>query len=123
MDDRAGEPSVGTITPKLVGARGRLFRKYALLFAVIVSVTLVANGLLDIWFSDREQNALLKRIHTGASHSAATKIGQFVKEIEGQLGWTTQLAWTTANVEQRRLEALRLLRLSSEKWHPADHLR
>jgi two-component system, NtrC family, sensor kinase len=113
MDDRAGEPSVGTITPKLVGARGRLFRKYALLFAVIVSVTLVANGLLDIWFSDREQNALLKRIHTGASHSAATKIGQFVKEIEGQLGWTTQLAWTTANVEQRRLVALRLLRLSS----------
>ena len=86
MDDRAGEPSVGTITPKLVGARGRLFRKYALLFAVIVSVTLVANGLLDIWFSYREQNALLKRIHTGASHSAATKIGQFCQGDRGPVG-------------------------------------
>ena len=27
------------------------------------------------------------------------------------MGWTTQLAWTPGNVEQRRLEALRLLRL------------
>ena len=38
------------------------------------------------------------------------KISHFVKEIEGQMGWTTQLAWSDGDIEQRRLEALRLLR-------------
>ncbi len=36
-------------------ARGRLFRKYVALFVAVVSVALIANGLLDIWFSYREQ--------------------------------------------------------------------
>jgi signal transduction histidine kinase/ActR/RegA family two-component response regulator len=110
MDGRAGEPSVGTVPVGLVRARGRLFRKYALLFAVIVSAALVANGLIDIWFSYREQNALLMRFQQERADAAAAKIGQFVKEIEGQIGWTTQLAWTAGSVEPRRLEALRLLR-------------
>lgn len=111
MDGRAGEPSVRARAVGQVSRRGRLFRKYVLLFAVIVSGALTANGLLDIWFSFREQTALLMRIQQEQADSAAAKIGQFVKETEGQMGWTTQLAWTTGNVEQRRLEALRLLRL------------
>ena len=93
-----------------VSRRGRLFRKYVLLFAGIVSAALIANGLLDIWFSYREQKALLIRIQREQADAAATKISQFVKEIEGQLGWTTQLAWSASSIEQRRLEALRLLR-------------
>ena len=108
MDVRAGESSVATLPPTSV--HGRLFRKYALLFAGIVSAALIANGLLDIWFSYREQRALLIRIQREQADAAAAKISQFVKEIEGQMGWTTQLAWSGGNVEQRRLEALRLLR-------------
>ena len=38
------------------------------------------------------------------------KIGQFIKEIESQLGWTTQLPWSASTLEQRRFDALRLLR-------------
>ena len=38
------------------------------------------------------------------------KISQFVKEIESQLGWTTQLPWSAGSIEQRRFDALRLLR-------------
>ncbi|HEY6602746.1 MAG TPA: GAF domain-containing protein, partial [Xanthobacteraceae bacterium] len=38
------------------------------------------------------------------------KIGQFIKEIESQLGWTTQLPWSAGSIEQRRFDALRLLR-------------
>ena len=75
-----------------------------------MSAALVANGLLDIWFSYREQKALLIRIQREQADAAAAKINQFVKEIEGQMGWTTQLAWSAGNIEQRRLEALRLLR-------------
>ena len=90
--------------------RGKLFRKYILFFAGIVSAALIANGLLDIWFAYREQRAVLIRVQREQVDAAAAKISQFIKEIEGQMGWTTHLAWTTDNIEQRRLEAQRLLR-------------
>jgi hypothetical protein len=45
--------------------------------------------------------------------AAAAKISQFIKEIESQLGWTTQLPWSAGSIEQRRFDALRLLRQSS----------
>jgi two-component system, NtrC family, sensor kinase len=87
-----------------VGLRGRLFRKYALLLAGLVSVALIANGLLDIWFSYREQRALLVRIQAEQAATVAARISDFVTEIEGQMGWTTQLAWNTWDIQQRRLQ-------------------
>ena len=109
----AGEEisSPGTVTQQVPPQpRGRLFHKYALLFAGIVSTALVANGIVDIWFSYRDQTALLIRVQHEQAKAAADKIGQFIKEIEGQLAWTTQLAWNSENIDQRRLEALRLFR-------------
>src|SRR6185312_6061721 len=35
---------------------------------------------------------------------------QFIKEIEGQLDWTTYLQWTIPAPEQRKIDGLRLLR-------------
>ena len=89
---------------------GRLFRKYVLFFAAVLCATLVANGFLDIWFSYREQKALLIRIQSEQADAVAAKIGQFIKEIESQVGWATELPWSPATTEQRRLDALRLLR-------------
>ena len=40
----------------------------------------------------------------------AEKIGLFIKEIESQMGWTTQLTWSASTIEQRRFDGLRLLR-------------
>jgi signal transduction histidine kinase len=91
-------------------ARGRLFRKYFLLFAAISGLTLLGNGLLDMWFAYHEQKATLSRLQTQQAETAAIRISQFVKEIEGQLGWTTQLPLNAETLEQRRLDALRLLR-------------
>jgi class 3 adenylate cyclase/HAMP domain-containing protein len=91
-------------------AHGRLFRKYVALFVTIVCTVLLANGVLEIWFSYREYKASLIRIQREQAEAAAAKIGQFVREIEGQLGWTTQLTWTVSAPEQRRFDALRLLR-------------
>src|SRR3954453_1502366 len=91
-----------------VGLRGRLFRKYAVVLAGLVSVALIANGLLDIWFSYREQRALLVRIQAEQAATAAARISHFVTEIEGQMGWTTQMAWNPWDIQQRRLPGLRL---------------
>lgn len=90
--------------------RGSLFRKYVLLFSSIVGAALLANGAVEVWFLYRDHTQLLLRVQREQAEAAATKIGQFVKEIEGQLGWTTQLPWSAGALDQRRFDALRLLR-------------
>ena len=95
-----------------VGRRlwGTLFRKYVSLFLAVVTVALVSNGLFQAWLAAEEHRAQLIRIQQEQADSAASKITQFIREIEGQLGWTTQLPWSTAALEQRRFDGLRLLR-------------
>src|SRR5437899_8131668 len=101
-------PAVGTIAaPK---TRRRLFAKYVALFVVVVCVALLSNGTFDVFFYYQEHKASLIRIQREQAEAAAAKIGQFVKEIESQLGWTTQLPWSAGSIEQRRFDALRLLR-------------
>src|SRR5829696_3668220 len=97
-------------TSQRLRVRARLFRKYVGLFVAVVCVALFANGAFEIWFSYQEHKTALIRIQREQAEAAAAKIGQFVKEIEGQLGWTTQLPSSTGTVEQRRFDALRLLR-------------
>ena len=101
---------VEAAAPRAPQPRGRLFRKYVALFVAVVAIALLANGLLEIWFSYREHQDSLVRIQHEQAEAAAAKIGQFIKEIESQLGWTTQLPWSSATLEQRRVDALRLLR-------------
>src|SRR2546423_862456 len=89
---------------------GPLFRKYVALFLAVVCVALLSNGLFEIWFSYREHKASLIRIQREQAEAAAAKIGQFIREIESQVGWTTQLPWSAGTIDQRRFDALRLLR-------------
>lgn len=111
MSDGAAAAGVAAETAlPPIRTRGRLFRKYVLLFASVVSAALLANGLVEIWFLYRDQTALLLRVQHEQAEAAATRIGQFVKEIEGQLGWTTQLPWSAGAIDQRRFDVLRLLR-------------
>ena len=90
--------------------RSRLFIKYLALFVAVVSLALIANSIFDVFFSYKEQKASLVRIQREQAESAAGKIGQFISEIESQVGWTTQLPWSAGTLEQRRFDALRLLR-------------
>ena len=71
---------------------------------------LLTNGLFEIWFSYQEHKASLIRIQREQAEAAADKIGQFIKEIESQVGWTTQLPWSAGTIDQRRFDGLRLLR-------------
>jgi signal transduction histidine kinase len=90
--------------------RGQLFRKYVALFVTVVCVALIANGVLEIWFSFKEQTVLLARIHQDQAEAVATRISQFIREVEGQLAWATQLPWSTENLDEWRFDAVRLLR-------------
>ena len=102
--EEPGEP-----TNRVPGG-GRLFRKYVALFVAVVTVALLANGLIEIWFSYQELRTELMRAQRAQAEAAAEKISEFVREIEGQLGWMAQLPWSDSSVEEWRLDAVRLLR-------------
>ena len=109
--DSAGSPrpggDIGASAPRI---RSRLFTKYVGLFVLVVSVALLSNGMFEVYFYYQEHKAALIRIQREQAEAAAAKISQFIKEIESQLGWTTQLPWSASSIEQRRFDALRLLR-------------
>jgi signal transduction histidine kinase len=90
--------------------RSRLFLKYVGLFVAVVSLALLTNGLFEIWFYYRDHTASLIRFQHEQAEAAADKIGSFIKEIESQLGWTTQMANTASTPAQRQFDAMRLLR-------------
>ena len=101
-------PAAGPARTKV---RSRLFIKYVALFVAVVGVALLTNGIFEVFFYYREHKAALIRVQREQAEAAAAKIGQFIKEIESQLGWTTQLPWSASSLENRRFDALRLLRL------------
>ena len=83
------------------------------LFAGLVSGALLASGLVEIYFSYQENKAALVALQREKALAAAARIEQFIKEIERQIGWTTQpQSWRPAppRLEQRRFDYLRLLR-------------
>ena len=90
--------------------RSRLFVKYVALFVTVVVVALVTNGAFEVWFSYQENKASLIRIQHEQAQAAADKIEEFITQIESQVGWTTQLPWSDGTLDQRRFDALRLLR-------------
>jgi signal transduction histidine kinase/ActR/RegA family two-component response regulator len=98
------------IAPVAGRGQGRLFPKYVALFLAVVAIALVPNGIMDVLLSYQEQKDLLFRIQREQAKSAAEKIGQFVKEIEGQMSWATQLPVATESDDEWRFDAVRLLR-------------
>jgi signal transduction histidine kinase len=92
------------------GLRIGLFFKYVALVFAVVLVALITNGAFELWFSYQEYKSSLIRIQREQAEAAAAKIGQFIREIEAQVGWTTQLPWSAGTLEQRRFDGLRLLR-------------
>lgn len=91
-------------------ARSRLFFKYAALLITVVALSVVLTGSLHTWFSYHELNALLLRAQGEQAKSAASKISQFVKEIEGQLSWATQLPPRAKTEDEWRFDSARLFR-------------
>ncbi len=91
--------------------RGRLFRKYVVLFVVLVSGALLASGLIEIYFSYQENKSALVALQREKAIAAASSIEEFTKDVERQVGWTTRsvVVARTAAVDQLRFDYIRLL--------------
>ena len=87
MNERPSNLAAATpLTVEAPKSHGRLFRKYVALILAVVCLALIANGSSEIWFSYQEHKASLIRIQREQAEAAAAKIGQFIKEIESQVG-------------------------------------
>jgi hypothetical protein len=109
----ADSPATGGAQPAVLStpvARSRLFTKYDALLIAIVGVTLLSGGIFEVFTHYREHRISLIRIQHEQAKAAAAKIGQFIEDVEGQLGWTTQMPWSAGAPDSRRFDALRLLR-------------
>lgn len=93
--------------------RWHLFPKYALLIITLVSGMLVASGAVVIYFSYRENQSHVVALQAEKAQAAATRIEQYVLNIEQQLGWTAlpRADGPGSNArEARYIEYLKLLR-------------
>jgi len=95
-----------------IAPRGRLFGKYVISFVAVAATALIVNAAIEAWFSYREQRRLLVGIQNEQAQAASAKIGQFVGEIERQLGWLAQLPEGAVTRDDLRIDAIRLLRLT-----------
>src|SRR5271167_2548212 len=104
-----GAAAKGTRVRK-AGRRRRLFAKYAAALVGLVSLVLLINGSLDVWFSYDEARDAAIRLQREKADAAAQRIEEFVAEIERQIGWTTATQWAASPIEQRRFDFGRLQR-------------
>jgi signal transduction histidine kinase len=106
--------------------RWRLFPKYATLIIAVVAGVLVASGAISLLFSWREIQAHLVALQVEKAQGVATRIEQYILDIEHQLGWTAfpRTDASTDATEQRRIEYLKLLRqvpaITELVWIGAD---
>jgi signal transduction histidine kinase len=95
-----------------VKSRGRLFRQYVIVLAGLVSGPLLASGVIGVYLAYQQNKTALVVLQREKARAAAAKIEDFIKDIERQIGWTTQpqLGPRAAQLAQRRVDYLRLLR-------------
>ena len=97
-----------------MAARRSIYRKYLALIIALVAGALVVSGAIGVYFSYLETRHSLISLAYEKAASAATRIEQFVKEIENQVAWTTLLPQTAEGadpLEPRRFDFVRLGKL------------
>jgi signal transduction histidine kinase len=91
---------------------GTLFRKYAAYFAGLVSVALLASGLVGLYFDYRDTRALVEELQREKARGAALRIEQFAATIASQLGAALGAHQNAppADLQEQQFELLGLLR-------------
>jgi len=87
-----------------------LARRLARAFVGLVAAALAINGAINMWLSYEEATNAAVGVQREKALAAAERVGQFVGEIESQMGWTTRAEWARVSNDQRRYDFIRLLR-------------
>src|SRR5688572_19805725 len=98
----------------MAGRRAGLFQKYFAFIVLLVSGGLVASGAIGLYFSYQETRNSLVSLQREKALTASVRIEHFLRDIEGQLGWTA-LPHVDASrdaTENRRIDFNKLLRQS-----------
>lgn len=110
---RSAEPArLPTAPPGTVRWPGTLRRRYVTTFVLLVSLPLLAYGLISASLAYRQQRDALAALQRAQADAAGVRILELVNEVELQLAWLSALPWVPGTAPQRRLEALRALKLT-----------
>ena len=91
--------------------RSSLLRKYVIVFLALVIGTLLANGVVEIYFTYQEHKAALFRLQQEKALAAASRIEQFIRDVERELVLLARSPWSSRAMDttQRRFEYRRTL--------------
>lgn len=87
--------------------RRSFFGKFVVSFVTLIMFVVAVNGGFETWFAYRETTQQLAKSQSESAKATASRIEQFVSEIERQISWATRASATT--IEQRRADYALLL--------------
>ncbi len=96
--------------PPRKSRQGRLFRKYLVLLLTLVTGALLASGAISVYFSYQEHRTALGSLQQEKAIAAASRIEQYIRQIQQQLAYAALPQLDASDVELRRIEFLKLLR-------------
>ncbi len=87
-----------------------LAAKLAAALVGLVVLVLLVNGAVNTWLNYNQAKDAALEVQQEKARSAAVRVGEFLADIETQLGLTTGAEWRFAKPEQQRYDFIRLLR-------------
>ncbi len=81
-----------------------LFKKYALILSALIGLSLLLSGALSISYSYRENQQALVKLQREKAEAAATRIGQYLFDIEKRVGVTAVAPQDVAPLDKRIAE-------------------
>ncbi len=95
--------------------RGRLFQKYAAYFAAVVTLGVLASGLVSLAFGYRDTRLLVDELHREKARVAATSIDHYLRTIESHLRaalLASPVALPDVAPDEQHRELIKLLRIN-----------
>ena len=87
-----------------------LAAKLAAALVGLVVLVLLVNGAVNTWLNYNQAKHAALEVQQEKARSAAVRVGEFLADIETQLGLTTGAEWRFAKPDQQRYDFIRLLR-------------
>src|SRR5450755_1189012 len=107
-------PAPSTAAEPRPPSRGRLFRRDLILILSLVMIALLSSRAISIYFTYQETKSALANLQHEKAVSAASRIEQYIHQIEQQLAYAALPQLDANDVELRRIEFLKLLRQAPE---------